>query len=153
MSKRGDSWNGEDLSIVTAESGELLPRAIQAWSRPYPVETMGRLREFSFDISTTIFSLSIDIISYSSSTLWQECEPEVPATEGHTVIYLPYTHYLRCDMTDTGDNRVIGRPDPQRVDLRILEISEGRLEIAGQWARWYYSLERDHRVTLKVAKW
>nr|XP_019042696.1 hypothetical protein I302_08401 [Kwoniella bestiolae CBS 10118]OCF21626.1 hypothetical protein I302_08401 [Kwoniella bestiolae CBS 10118] len=97
-------------------------------------------------------------------------------SKGYTKIYLPYVHYLaNSSMPDntgniasTDKSRIIGESDdsdgdgewvkgngPATVDIEVLEISEGSLEVKGQWGWWKYDLgergEREGR--LRVRPW
>jgi hypothetical protein len=141
-------------------------RGINGWCRPYPAETMGQIREFSFEMKTTIFDLSIHVLSLEDSRLWQSQrngDEGKPVGEGYTTIYLPFAHYLRSALTASeGKDRLVGRPGKEGawqegveavIDLEIMEISEGRLEVEGQWGRWYYPLNEERDVTLKLRKW
>jgi len=183
----GDGWNGENLSLFSYDDihgdddleamnpGDLSSliqlgsRGIKGWCRPYPVETMGRIKEFSFDMSTATFELRVNVISLESSRLWQAYREasgttgELQEAEGWTLIYLPFAHYLRDVPSEAGEKRLIGEPAevvwkegvPAVVDLEVLELSEGRLEVVGQWARWFYPLKKvgDREVYLKLRKW
>ena len=183
----GDGWNGENLSLFSFDDVQgdddlqamnpedlstlihLGSRGIKGWCRPYPVETMGRIKEFSFDMSTATFDLRIHVISLESSRLWQGyrsasgASGELQETEGWTLIYLPFAHYLRDVSSEAGEKRLIGKPAkiawqadvPAVVDLEVLVLSEGRLEVEGQWARWVYPLKQsgEREVYLKLRKW
>ena len=191
--ENGDGWNGEDLSIFSYnELGgdddvlamnppdlhsliRLGSRGIDGWCRPYPAETMGRIREFTFDMKTTKFSLTVHVVNLDESRLWQSQRdgnssrsPDQggndgkPFKEGWTTIYLPFAHYLRTASALEGEKRLVGRPGKEgmwkegqeaQIDLEILEISEGRLEVEGQWARWYYPLDKERDITLKLRRW
>jgi hypothetical protein len=174
--EHGDHWNGEDLSIFTLDDLEdrsvaveppnlhslLLAgaRGIEAWCRPYPVEAMGRVQSFTFDMSTTVFKLNIQVVSHETSALWQSREPDRIAEEGFTLIYLPFVHYLKSEEGETGDGRLVGGGEEEWepgvrgvVDLKIVHMSVGRLEVDGQWGRWYYPLDTDREVELALRKW
>lgn len=95
--KHGDGWNGEDLSLFSYDDvkgdDDLLAddpsdlktlmtlgsRAIQSWCRPYPVEVVGTIVSFDFEISSTEFNLTIMI---PAKDVRQEIVDE---TDGSTV--------------------------------------------------------------------
>lgn len=151
-------------------------RGIDGWCRPYPAEVAGRLQSFSFDMSSTAFALRIEVISLEGSRLWQADRDQASEGGGDTawkdetsaLIYVPYVHYLVSTVPDGAPptNRLIGRPGkdgeqwvkgngPALVDLKLEELSEGRLEVDGQWMRWFYPLRRlgDREISLKFRKW
>jgi len=89
-------------------------------------------------------------------------------SEGSALIYLPDVHYLaNPHMPETtARQRLLGNPSkdgeewmkgkgPALVDLEIEELSEGHLEVEGQWMRWYYPLRREGErvISLKLRKW
>lgn len=126
------------------------------------MEVSARLNHFTFDMSSTVFSLRIDVISLDGSRLWQADRQEghnqeaaFDGSETSALVYVPYVHYLETSqVTETiPEQRLIGRPSkdgeewakgkgPALVDLRIEEMSEGRLQVEGQWMRWFYPLKR-----------
>jgi hypothetical protein len=145
-------------------------RGITGWCRPYPVEVMGKIRFFEFDLATTKFEVKIYVPGYEESGLWQassngkdvsdrrgefENHKGDDVVEGSSLLYIPFVHYLRGVSDEgSGKGRLIGQPGddgaeweqgrgPAVVDLDIVQISEGRLEVKGQWATWYYPLRAD----------
>ena len=62
--ERGDGWNGEDLSIWSADQGrdtrvlDRGGRALRAVVRPYPVATAGEPLQFSFDMRSRVLRLT-----------------------------------------------------------------------------------------------
>jgi hypothetical protein len=184
----GDGWNGEDLSLFSyddipgdddlraenpADIKSLLfgTRAIESWCRPYPAEISGKIEHFSFNVETTKFELSIKVIAFDNSMLWQVVADankgttsKFQAGETSTLIYVPYVHYLQTVPGKTRETRLVGRADEDEwekgqggatVDIQISELSEGRLEIEGQWMRWYYPLQEkgDRVIHLKISRW
>lgn len=150
-------------------------RGIEGWCRPYPVEVQGIIQDFSFDRDTTTFELRIKVPSLEGSRLWakeredrgimgQEVEGE-----GSALVYVPFVHYRGA--TPSGVNkdsreRLIGRPTDQGeewekgsgvavLDLKLEEVSEGRLEAAGQYLKWSWDLRKkgDREVYLKFRRW
>lgn len=178
-------------------------RAIESWCRPYPMEFMGRIVEFTFDMTSTVFSMTID-----TSDVEVSGSVDGVAKEGYALIYLPYVHYRETQSatSDSALGRATGQtlPSPKafkssqrivgnagkssssnaedgdghkadvegsisnlqeggweewnhgegcvRVDLEILEMGVGRLEIDGQFGRWIYPLDKGE-IRLKVSKW
>ena len=191
----GDGWNGEDLSFFSYDDTDgdddlvadnppdlrslitLGARGIDGWCRPYPLEIQGRIQTFSFHMSSTRFSLRIEVISLEGSRMWQNQreasgQGEAPeAAEASTLVYLPFVHYLARPGVLPGkqtnmDRRLVGKPSdngeewvkgegPAVVDLEIESLSEGRLEVEGQWMRWFYPLRRrgERVIFLKLRKW
>ncbi|KAK4686623.1 hypothetical protein P7C73_g3500, partial [Tremellales sp. Uapishka_1] len=184
---QGDGWNGEDLSLFSYDdvSGDddllvdgppdlqsllvLGSRAIESWCRPYPLETVGQVLYFAFDMASTAFELRINVSALNHSYLWQVAEKEgetFEEGETSTLIYVPYVHYRRVShLTEDEKNRVVGSPvDGEewvkgqglvQVDLRIDELSEGKLQATGQWLRWTYPLKKegDREIRLRIRKW
>jgi hypothetical protein len=126
---------------------------------------MGRTKTFSFDMETTLFELELSIISLQGSRLWQQTHSGASEIlkEGWTLIYLPFVHYLKTIAGNQGKSRVIGEPDetpwkdgvPSVIDIKVLEMTEGRLEIQGQWCKWYYPLhlDGDRDLRLRLQRW
>lgn len=179
----GDGWNGENLSLWSAEDlnaateraqtlEQLLTngaRAVQAFCRPFAVATVGKLRSQRFDIDKAEFELEIVVNSADGPDRYEASpealEPQTAATRETapaTVIYLPYVHFraeadaLSNNSAPTssknalpGSVAILGKPDPAEtrewsvnsgppvvgVDV---DISEGTLEIIGQYAYWRY---------------
>ena len=151
-------------------------RGIDGWCRPYPIEIAGRVRSFAFDMESTRFTLRLEVISLDGSRLWQadrqnDGHEKTPFAGGEAsaLIYVPYVHYLANasvgEVTSEG-RRLVGRPSlegeewvkgrgPAVVDLEIEHLSEGRLEVEGQWMRWYYPLyeKGEREVSLSLRKW
>ena len=139
------------------------------------MEVAGRVKTFSFEMATTRFTLRIEIVSLEGSRLWQadraEGGDEVAAFDGSVasaLIYVPYVHYLASLQPPErpSKRRLFGRPSkdgeewvkgkgPALVDLEIEQLSEGRLEVEGQWMRWYYPLRREgeREISLRLRKW
>jgi hypothetical protein len=169
---------------------ELGSRGIKSWCRPYPVEAMGRVKSFTFNMETSSFDLRVDVISLEGSRLWQAEREKLNQSnapfddgkvEGSVLIYLPLIHYLGVTSPVSSDDagakngaihsvngkkRVTGLPNESMddwihgqgsavVDIEVLEISEGRLEVHGQYARWYYPLQKkgEREIHLKLQKW
>lgn len=97
---------------------------------------------------------------------WEHREPG----HGVALIYVPFVHYLRPDTIvpepiDIQENRLIGRPGlngeewvkgkgAARVDVKIVEMSDGKVECDGQWMKWIYPIS-DGGAEYKLAfrKW
>jgi len=170
------------------------------------MEFMGKIQEFGFDMTSTVFTLGLD-------TSEIEVPPQSPTTadgpmEGYTLIYLPYVHYRKPSPSDTvslkeeakdsvptpkafrNSRRIVGNPiklsssisgnttknqstpaeevegeageggweewekgqGGVRVDLEILEMDVGRLEVNGQFGKWIYPLDAGE-IRLKLCKW
>ncbi|WVF72138.1 hypothetical protein IAT40_006950 [Kwoniella sp. CBS 6097] len=102
--------------------------------------------------------------------------------EGYTKIYLPYVHYLHKPsevqpQNDKGSSkkRITGNPSTDeheiwdinatagagteaRVDIEVVEITEGRLEVHGQWGLWFYPLvdvdgAKERKARLVIRPW
>ena len=151
-------------------------RGIDGWCRPYPIEIAGRVRSFTFDMESTRFTLRFEVTSLDGSRLWQadrkgDGHENAPFSGGEAsaLIYMPYVHYLAStsgEEATSNRNRLVGKPSPDGeewvkgrgpavVDVEIEELSEGRLEIEGQWMRWYYPLHEkgEREVSLSLRKW
>ena len=80
--KYGDNWNGEDLSIYSLDTPSSIDtdggRGVRAFSRPYPVWTVGEPLSLQFDITKSMFK-------YSFKTFKN--------TTGECLIFLPPIHY------------------------------------------------------------
>ncbi|WVR05246.1 hypothetical protein IAU60_002258 [Kwoniella sp. DSM 27419] len=146
-------------------------RGIESWCRPYPAETVANIDKFRFAMKDGEFSLSLKIHGLECADIWANelhnrdknvdkatDKADVKISEGYTKIYLPYVHYLHQGTLNVENsvekNRVLGAPDEgemewqagqgaARVDIEVVEITEGRLEVKGQWGWWYYPLEQD----------
>lgn len=149
-------------------------RGIDAWCRPYPAEVCGKIHHFTFDMSTSEFELQITRVSFADSKLWQAETrnlgvPEADVTGGPVtaLIYVPFVHYLHSGVQETtGQQRLIGKPGeglnewikgkgPAVVDIEIQELSEGNIEVVGQWMKWTYAAPkaRSGDLHLKFRKW
>nr|XP_019013519.1 uncharacterized protein I206_01588 [Kwoniella pini CBS 10737]OCF52300.1 hypothetical protein I206_01588 [Kwoniella pini CBS 10737] len=96
--------------------------------------------------------------------------------KGYTKLYLPYVHYLFNSsispnteiksITDKEKTRIIGKPDnnneewvkgngPATIDIEILDLSEGSLEVIGQWGWWRYNIgnEGEREGRLRIRPW
>ncbi|ORY63932.1 glycoside hydrolase superfamily [Pseudomassariella vexata] len=112
----GDEWNGEDLSIFSAETGSFPNhpmlagfRGAAGWCRPHVYSLTGRPLSMRFEYKTSKFSVEIE--SHAE-------------TEGYALIYVPWLHYRRSD-------------DGEELDLDI-RILEGDWSLTGQELRWNY---------------
>lgn len=82
--QRGDQWNGEDLSIYSADQAHGQTglyaggRALPAVIRPYPVATAGTPLRLSFDMQRCIFTYEFS---------------HDPAVQAPTEIFVPHYHY------------------------------------------------------------
>lgn len=109
--KWGDGWNGENLSIWSAEDlahddygtreaqslSELLldgARGVQSFCRPYAVYTVGELVSQSFNVLKSEFKMEVRVDSEGGPDRIPGPNGEkVSSTTATTVLYLPYVHY------------------------------------------------------------
>jgi hypothetical protein len=56
----GDGWNGEDLSVVSADEPGVV-RGARGLCRPYPVATAGVARRLAFDYATRTARITLDL--------------------------------------------------------------------------------------------
>ncbi|WWD10145.1 hypothetical protein V865_008279 [Kwoniella europaea PYCC6329] len=158
--KYGDGWNGEDLSLISYDEiptegqekdDDLLilnppdlqslitlgSRGISSWCRPYPIESVSKIDEFSFSMKDGEFNLQVLIQGLDDHKVWNSDRDlnqidgdevgDIKGTpegifKGYTKIYIPYVHYLsQADTSpslskDTGSSaatnksRIIGEP-------------------------------------------
>ncbi|WWD15903.1 hypothetical protein CI109_100327 [Kwoniella shandongensis] len=174
--------NPPDLSTLI----QLGSRGIESWCRPYPAEIVGgEIVKFSFEIKNGEFNLILNIGGMEglglgedgTGTASRSRESDVPkeeaVIEGHTLIYLPYAHYLqnsdqKAKSPKTNSRHILGEVEsgPEgsewkagqnaKVELELEEISEGRLEVKGQWGRWIYPLRRGEggrELKLTLRRW
>ncbi|OCF45458.1 hypothetical protein I317_00705 [Kwoniella heveanensis CBS 569] len=109
-------------------------------------------------------------------------EADGEVKEGYTKIYLPYIHYLHKPAPGSQEStaskkkkRIIGNPstdgeeiweagadatgsEPARVDVEVIELTEGRLEVYGQWGLWFYPLvdvdgAKERKARLVIRPW
>jgi hypothetical protein len=151
--------NGDVLANTPADLRTLIKlgsRGIGGWCRPYPVEIVGKVKFFEFDMPTAAFELKIYVPGLQDPGLWKirGAAPSFKDDEElhtSTLIYLPFVHYLKTVEGKDEEGRIVGQPGedglewvkgegPALVDIKLDYISEGRLEIKGQWARWHYPL-------------
>ena len=167
-----------DLDLVADDPPDLKSlitlgaRGIDGWSRPYPAEVIGRTKSFEFDMSSAKFTLTIEVVSLESSrSLHPDGQAvqggEVAGPEASALIYVPFAHYLASGKyrPEKKEKRLMGNPSKEgdwekgkvqaAVDLEIEAISEGRLEVEGQWMRWYYPLRKqgDREISLTFRRW
>jgi hypothetical protein len=61
----GDNWNGEDLSIYSLdtdkEHNQDGGRAVRAFSRPYPIWTIGKPLTLTFDLKKSLFKYTFEM--------------------------------------------------------------------------------------------
>lgn len=179
-----DTKGDEDLLAMAPHDLKSLmtvgARAIKSWCRPYPVVTAGIITRISFDYTSGKFELLIDVPSLQTdptvgthaTATTTALASDVQPAETFTEIFLPFVHYI-SNSTDsssscmTAEKRLLGERDtesrmewqtgsgPGRVDLKIEHLSEGKLEVVGQRARWYYPLHatKGREIRLELKPW
>jgi hypothetical protein len=135
-------------------------RASAAFCRPYPVAIVGRPKRIDFDISSSVFKLSVDVQ-----------DDDVSSDDIMTEIYLPFVHYSssRSPLRSLGNldddsnlslkplldqkGRVIkdgnGIPLTMELDVEV-KTNHGRWETQGQTLRWWYSVPSKGATTYTI---
>lgn len=146
-------------------------RAIKSWCRPYPVATAGVVTRLDFDYTSGKLELVIDVPALQADpTVRRHTGNE--SVELYTEIFLPFVHYISTapgNEQASEKDRLLGDPDdqsgmdwdrdagsgPGRVDLKVERLSEGRLEVVGQTAKWYYPVHpsQGREIRLVVQPW
>jgi len=113
-------------------------------------------------MTSASFELKIYVPGLNDSELWQGARGGTSANKGElgvngdeelqgsALLYLPFIHYLKTSAKED-KSRITGQAGedglewvkgegPAVIDFKLEFISEGHLEVKGQWARWHYPL-------------
>lgn len=156
-----------DLKTLTTVGA----RAIKSWCRPYPIATAGIVTRLEFDYTSGKFELVIDVPALQADPTIKTHAGD-GSVEVFTEIFLPFVHYVSntpAEDSATAKDRLLGEPDnqsglewdivtrsgPGRVDLKVERLSEGRLEVVGQVAKWYYPVDasQGREIRLIIQPW
>lgn len=122
----------QDGSGVTADLITNGARAVGAVCRPFPVSTVGEVKQADFDLTTSTFKLSVRV------------RPDDPSGSS-TEIYVPFVHYARSLQNKYHDNSTRSENGKGEGALELdiqVRITHGSYAIQGQYLTWTYPVPK-----------
>jgi hypothetical protein len=99
-------------------------RAVGAFCRPFPVATVGTIKQADFDIASATFKLTVKV------------RPEdFTASDLTTEIYLPFVHYAKTLTKEYHDDKKASQALELDVDI---DTTKGSCTTQGQYLTWTY---------------
>lgn len=153
LSSQRREANTEDVSELLKGT-----RAIAAFSRPYPIATVGTPTFLDFDIESSKLTLKTKVTPQDAI----ESEKE----QIGTLIFLPVVHYAHDNLLlktrepfysmHSSQTSLTTATEDDMVDVMV-KVSAGRWKVQGQYLTWYLSSqdvesEQEHSITIERNK-
>ena len=135
------SYTPEAIQDGTGVTADLIingARAVGAICRPFPVSTVGEVKQADFDLTTSTFKLAVRV------------RPDDPSGVS-TQIYVPFVHYARSlqsnyhDSKENGTGAVSAKGEGLEMDVQV-RITHGSYSLQGQYLTWTYPLPKSETV-------